>query len=52
MIRALDPASGINPFTLANCADLGDVSPNPVDLEDSMDRVASFLKICKKVLCQ
>ena len=44
MVRALNPASGINPFNLANCADLGDVSPNPVDLEDSMDRVASFFK--------
>ena len=44
MIRALNPASGINPFILANCADLGDVSPNPVDLEDSMDRVATFYK--------
>ena len=48
MVRALNPASGINPFTLANCADLGDVSPNPVDLEDSMDRVASFFKNLQK----
>ena len=44
MVRALNPASGINPFTLVNCADLGDVSPNPVDLEDSMDRVATFFR--------
>ena len=44
MVRALNPASGINPFTLANCADLGDVSPNPIDLEDSMDRVTTFFK--------
>ena len=48
MVRALNPASGINPFNLANCADLGDVSPNPVDLEDSMDRVASFFKNLQK----
>ena len=48
MVRALNPASGINPFILANCADLGDVSPNPVDLEDSMDRVASFFKNLQK----
>ena len=44
MVRALNPASGINPFTLANCADLGDVSPNPIDLEDSMERVTTFFK--------
>jgi guanidinopropionase len=44
MVRALNPSSGINPFTLANCADLGDVSPNPIDLEDSMDRVTTFFK--------
>ena len=44
MVRALNPASGINPFTLAYCADLGDVSPNPIDLEDSMDRVTTFFK--------
>ncbi len=44
MVRALNPASGINPFILANCADLGDVSPNPIDLEDSMDRVTNFFK--------
>ena len=44
MVRALNPASGINPFIRANCADLGDVSPNPIDLEDSMDRVTTFFK--------
>ena len=44
MVRVLNPVSGINPFTLANCADLGDVSPNPMDLEDSMERVTTFFK--------
>ncbi|WP_299951437.1 agmatinase [uncultured Ruegeria sp.] len=42
MIRAMNPASGINPFTTVNCADLGDVPPNPVDIHDSLDRVARF----------
>ena len=42
MIRALNPVTGINPFELVNCADLGDVGPNPIDLQDSLDRIANF----------
>ena len=42
MIRALNPVTGINPFELVNCADLGDVGPNPIDLQDSLDRIAAF----------
>ena len=42
MIRAMNPVTGVNPFTLVNCADLGDVGPNPIDLEDSMTRIADF----------
>ena len=42
MIRALNPVTGINPFELVNCADLGDVGPNPIDLQDSLDRIATF----------
>ena len=42
MIRAMNPVTGVNPFTLVNCADLGDVGPNPIDLEDSMTRIAEF----------
>lgn len=42
MIRAMNPVTGINPFTMVNCADLGDVGPNPIDLQDSMDRIAAF----------
>ena len=42
MIRALNPVTGINPFELVNCADLGDVGPNPIDLQDSLDRIAVF----------
>ncbi len=42
MIRAMNPVTGINPFKLVNCADLGDVGPNPIDLHDSMDRIAAF----------
>ncbi|NVO55631.1 agmatinase [Rhodobacteraceae bacterium B1Z28] len=42
MIRAMNPATGVNPFTMVNCADLGDVPPNPVDIHDSLDRVTRF----------
>ncbi len=42
MIRALNPVTGINPFELVNCADLGDVGTNPIDLQDSLDRIATF----------
>lgn len=38
MIRAVHPVSKTKPFELCNCADLGDVSPNPADLMASLDR--------------
>jgi guanidinopropionase len=42
MIRAVHPATGVNPFAAANCADCGDVGPNPADLQDSLARVTAF----------
>ncbi len=42
MIRRINPVSGIDPFALVNCADLGDVGPNPADLQDSMARITAF----------
>lgn len=42
MIRAMNPVTGVAPFAMVNCADLGDVAPNPVDIEDTMNRVTSF----------
>jgi guanidinopropionase len=42
MIRAVHPVSHINPYELVNCADLGDVPPNPADLMASLDRVTDF----------
>ncbi|MEP1518901.1 agmatinase [Ascidiaceihabitans sp.] len=42
MIRAGNPVTGVNPFDLVNCADLGDVSPNPIDIMDCMDRISAF----------
>ena len=44
MIRAQHPVSGIRPYEKLNCADLGDVSINPADIEDSMSRITSFYK--------
>ncbi|MCP4317030.1 MAG: agmatinase [Hyphomicrobiales bacterium] len=42
MIRACHPVSRTDPFSLINCADLGDVGPNPVSLEDTFNRVVAF----------
>ncbi|QGX97162.1 agmatinase [Roseovarius faecimaris] len=42
MMRAQHAVSGMRPFEAANCADLGDVGPNPADILDSMERITSF----------
>ena len=42
MIRLIHPVHDINPFEIANCADMGDVSPNPVDVQDTLARVTNF----------
>ena len=42
MVRNVNRASGINPFALCHCADLGDAPVNPVDLMDSLQRIESF----------
>ena len=42
MIRAQHGANGTRPFDQANCADLGDVSPNPVDIQDGLQRITDF----------
>lgn len=42
MIRASHPVTRVDPFSMANCADLGDVGPNPVSLEDTFNRVVGF----------
>ena len=44
MIRAENGATGMRPFELANCADLGDVGPNPADIPDSMARITPFYR--------
>jgi guanidinopropionase len=42
MIRAENGATGIRPFELVNCADLGDVGPNPASVDDSLRRMTAF----------
>ncbi len=44
MIRAMNSATGVAPFAAVNCADLGDVPPNPVDILDSLERVSAFYR--------
>ena len=42
MIRAENAATGVRPYEAVNCADLGDVGPNPADIPDSMTRITAF----------
>lgn len=42
MIRAQHPTTGVRPYEAANCADLGDVGPNPASLTDSLERFTRF----------
>ena len=48
MIRAENGATGVRPFELVNCADLGDVGPNPSDLHDTMARITDFYQKVKE----
>lgn len=42
MIRAQHAVSGVRPFETVACADVGDVGPNPADIQDSMTRIIAF----------
>ncbi len=42
MIRAQNGDTGVRPFELVNCADLGDVGPNPASVDDSLHRMTAF----------
>lgn len=48
MIRAENGANGVRPFDLVNCADLGDVAPNPADVNDSLERFTRFYARVKR----
>ena len=47
MIRAENGATQVRPFDLVNCADLGDVGPNPADLMDTMERMTAFYTLVR-----
>lgn len=47
MIRAQNGVTRVRPFEAANCADLGDVAPNPADIHDTMDRITAFFEKVK-----
>ena len=42
LMRNVHHVTGIMPFELCNCADLGDAPVNPVDLDDTLQRVEAF----------
>ena len=44
LMRNVHHVTGVRPFELANCADLGDTPVNPVDLEDSLARIQRFFE--------
>lgn len=44
MIRSVHPNTGVKPFSLANCADLGDCPVNPADIQDTLKRVTKFYR--------
>jgi guanidinopropionase len=43
LMRRAHHVSGIEPFSIANIADMGDVSVNPIDLHDSLARIEAAL---------
>lgn len=47
MIRAQNGATRVRPFETVNCADLGDVAPNPADIQDGMRRITAFYERVK-----
>lgn len=44
LARNVNRASGLNPFELCRCADMGDAPVNPVDLLDTLQRVEEFFR--------
>ncbi|WP_027967171.1 agmatinase [Halomonas halocynthiae] len=44
LMRKFHPSLEINPYQLANCADLGDTPVNPVLIEDTLSRVETFFR--------
>ena len=49
MIRAFNSVTKQSPFENTNCADLGDVGPNPADIQDTLERITKYNKEIKKI---
>ncbi|MEQ9041157.1 MAG: agmatinase [Silicimonas sp.] len=47
MIRAQHPVTGQRPFETVNCADLGDIGPNPASITDTLERFTTFYRNLK-----
>jgi len=43
LMRKYNPALGISPYQLANCADLGDAPCNPIKIEQSLESIEAFV---------
>ncbi len=43
-VRNVNPATGIAPFELTNCADIGDAPVNPMNYEGTLDRIVAFYR--------
>ena len=44
LMRNVHHVSGIRPFAAANCADLGDVPVNPIDLDESLQLIEAYYR--------
>lgn len=44
MTRLINGATGVAPYTMCNCADMGDIAPNPADLQDTLERFSDFYR--------
>ncbi|MBV8392447.1 MAG: agmatinase [Alphaproteobacteria bacterium] len=42
MMRRIHHVTGVAPYELAKCGDLGDASVNPASLDDSLERITKF----------
>lgn len=42
LVRNVNRSTGVNPFDLCNCADLGDSPVNPLDIMDNLENITKF----------
>lgn len=43
MMRKMHPVLNLSPFELANCVDLGDAPVNPLKIEETLDKIETFV---------